>query len=76
MNTFQGHGPNMWWPADRAWCVATDIDLMSTYVGASTEASIAVAAEATLEVVGASKDQRVTWDSDTTNPLPDRPYGR
>ena len=21
---------NLWWPADRAWCVVTDIDLMST----------------------------------------------
>ena len=26
---------NLWWPADRAWCVVTDIDLMSTYVGGS-----------------------------------------
>ena len=24
---------NLWWPADRAWCVVTDIDLMSSYVG-------------------------------------------
>ena len=24
---------NLWWPADRAWCVVTDIDLMCTYVG-------------------------------------------
>jgi hypothetical protein len=27
--------PNMWWPDDRAWCVASDIDLPSTYVGGS-----------------------------------------
>ena len=26
---------NLWWPADRAWCVVTDIDLRSTYVGGS-----------------------------------------
>ena len=26
---------NLWWPADRAWCVVTDIDLMTTYVGGS-----------------------------------------
>ena len=26
---------NLWWPADQAWCVVTDIDLMSTYVGGS-----------------------------------------
>jgi hypothetical protein len=26
---------NLWWPADRAWCVDTDIDLRSSYVGGS-----------------------------------------
>jgi hypothetical protein len=26
---------NLWWPADRSWCVVTDIDLMSSYVGGS-----------------------------------------
>jgi hypothetical protein len=24
---------NLWWPADRAWCVASEIDLAWTYVG-------------------------------------------
>ena len=28
-------GPNLWWPADQAWCVATEIDLPWTYVGGS-----------------------------------------
>src|SRR5712692_9653966 len=28
-------GPNLWWPADRAWCVASEIDLPWTYVGGS-----------------------------------------
>jgi hypothetical protein len=32
---FELHSPNLWWPDDRAWCVATDIDLDSTYVGGS-----------------------------------------
>lgn len=27
--------PNLWWPADRSWCVATEIDAYSTYVGGS-----------------------------------------
>jgi hypothetical protein len=27
--------PNLWWPDDRAWCVATEIDGYSTYVGGS-----------------------------------------
>lgn len=28
-------GPNLWWPDDRAWCVASEIDLPWTYVGGS-----------------------------------------
>jgi hypothetical protein len=27
--------PNIWWPADRSWCVATEIDMPWTYVGGS-----------------------------------------
>jgi hypothetical protein len=27
--------PNIWWPADRSWCVASEIDLPWTYVGGS-----------------------------------------
>jgi hypothetical protein len=27
-----GQTPNLWWPADRAWCVATEIDLPWTYL--------------------------------------------
>jgi hypothetical protein len=30
----EGQGPNYWWPQDRAWVVATEIDGFSTYVGA------------------------------------------
>lgn len=29
--------PNLWWPDDRAWCVGTDIDMSSTYVGGSRD---------------------------------------
>jgi hypothetical protein len=28
-----GNGPNLWWPDDHAWCVATEIDLDSFLVG-------------------------------------------
>lgn len=30
-----GRTANLWWASDRQWCVATDIDLMTTYIGAS-----------------------------------------
>ena len=26
---------NIWWPDDHAWCVATEIDLLETYIGCS-----------------------------------------
>ncbi len=29
------HSPNLWWPEDRAWFVATEIDYAWTYVGGS-----------------------------------------
>ena len=31
--------PNLWWPHDRAWCVASEIDVRSTYVGGTQAAS-------------------------------------
>ena len=43
MSFFDGRwsqSPNMWWPEDRAWSVATEIDSRDTYVGGS-EACIA-----------------------------------
>ena len=30
-------GPNLWWPEDRAWCVASEIDLPFTLVGGSDQ---------------------------------------
>jgi hypothetical protein len=31
----EGQTPNLFWPDDRAWCVASEIDLSSTYVAGS-----------------------------------------
>lgn len=33
----EGQTPNLFWPEDRAWCVASEIDLTSTYVGGSRQ---------------------------------------
>ena len=30
---FEAHSPNLIWPDDHAWCVASEIDLASTYIG-------------------------------------------
>lgn len=62
--------PSLWWPSDRTWCVATDVDLMTTYVGASRGCIDALLAEPTLEVWEVRDGQGVTYDSDTVNPVP------
>ena len=46
--------PTMWWPADRAWFVATEIDSYSTYVGGSQAAIDAVLASPDLEAIAAT----------------------
>jgi hypothetical protein len=65
--------PSLWWPVDRSWCVSTDIDLMTTYVGGSARAVEALLADDRIEALPVLDDQRVTWDADTINPLPAPP---
>jgi hypothetical protein len=61
---------NLWWPADRAWCVVTDIDLMSTYVGGSAACIAAVLEDAGLEAFPAGPDDSISLDA--INPQPVR----
>ena len=61
---------NLWWPADRAWLVATDIDLVTTYVGGTTACIADLLATAGLEVAPADARQRTAWDADQVNPPP------
>ena len=41
--------PNLLWPADRAWCAATEVDLDSTLVAGTAELAAAVLAHPDLE---------------------------
>lgn len=65
--------PTLWWPDDRCWCVATDIDLMSTYVGGTTELVARLIAASGIEALPVAASQRLAWDTDTVNPLPAPP---
>jgi hypothetical protein len=65
--------PSLWWPDDRAWCVATEIDLASTYVGGSEALVEAVRAEPRLEVLLSDPAHRVAFDSDDLNRALDGP---
>ena len=64
---FWGYSPNIWWPADCAWCVATGIDLFDTYVGGSTECIDAVLRNPDLEALPTTLDARVDIGGDTVN---------
>jgi hypothetical protein len=61
---------NLWWPEDRAWCVSTDIDLMTTYVGGTRACIDAILRRPNLEACEVPPDQSVTITADTLNPDP------
>ena len=63
---------NLWWPADRAWCVVTDLDLTSTYVGGTAACIADVLATPGIEALPARPEDPVSLAADTVNPLPDR----
>jgi hypothetical protein len=62
----------IWWPADRAWCVVTDIDLMSTYVGGSRACIDDLLDASDLEVVPSAVSDPVDTGADVINPIPSR----
>jgi hypothetical protein len=55
-----GQSPNIWWPADRAWCVASEIDLQWTYVGGPRGLIDAVLADDRIEALPAAPDDPVS----------------
>jgi hypothetical protein len=59
-DVFDPHSPNLIWPDDHAWCVATDVDLHSTYIAASRAAAADVLADSRLETLAAGPDDPVS----------------
>ena len=57
-----GHGQtaNLAWPADRAWCVASELDLTCTYVGGSVALVERILADERLEALPADADDPLT----------------
>ena len=60
-------GPNLWWPEDRAWIVATEIDFMETYVGGSADCIRHLLDDPQLEAFPTRIDARVDFLADTIN---------
>jgi hypothetical protein len=64
---FDPQSPNLFWPHDHAWCVATEIDLDSTYVGGSRALVEALQKDPRFEALPARPDDRVDAASDRVN---------
>lgn len=63
--------PEYWFPDDKSWCVATDVDLFWTYVGGSRACIDTILHSADVEVVPAELNHSLTVESDPINPLSD-----
>jgi hypothetical protein len=50
--------PNLWWPDDCAWCVASEIDFCSTYVGGSPALIERVLGDERLEAISVRLEDR------------------
>jgi hypothetical protein len=66
-NLFLPHSPNIFWPDDVSWCVASEIDLFCTYVGGSRALIDELLAGVRLEVWEAHLEDPVAYDTDAVN---------
>lgn len=58
------------WPADRSWCIATDIDWDSTLVVGDSTLADALMADERLEAVEVAYEDDLSWLGDRVNPRP------
>jgi hypothetical protein len=65
--------PNLWWPDDQAWCVGTEIDLMSTYVGGSRGCVRAIVEHRQVEAAAVESSDGIAADTDAINPSVHQP---
>jgi hypothetical protein len=65
-----GRSPNLFWPANRSWCVATEIDFDSTLVAGSLELVAAIVDAPELDSWPIQPNDSLAVDGDHLNPLP------
>jgi hypothetical protein len=67
---FCPQSPNLFWPADRAWCVASEIDFDSTLLGGTAELVEAVLEDPTFDAWPVGPDDSLAYDADHVNKVP------
>jgi len=60
--------PSLWWPEDHAWCVATEVDLKTTYIGADRSCAQDLISLPGVEAAAVPPEVGIDWLSDTVNP--------
>jgi hypothetical protein len=65
---FEAQSPSLWWPQDCAWCVATEVDFKTTYIGADRSCVQDLLTMPGVEAATVSPDLGIDWLSDTLNP--------
>ncbi|MGI6878992.1 hypothetical protein [Microbacterium sp. gxy059] len=63
----QAESPSLIWPEDRAWILASEIDLDSTIVGGSADLIRALVDAPDIEAHEIAPDADLTWDGDRIN---------
>jgi hypothetical protein len=67
LGSFWPQSPNLFWPSDRAWCVATEIDLFCTLVAGSEALAQTLVADPRLEAWRVEPGDPIAFDSDQVN---------
>jgi hypothetical protein len=60
---------NLWWPEDHAWCVATEVDLDTTYIGCSESCRDEILQSPELEAFEVDPESGIDRTSDEINPV-------
>ena len=58
------------WPADRAWCVATEIDFDSTLIGGTAQLARQLLNDPALDAWPVNPTDSLAADADLLNPVP------
>jgi hypothetical protein len=61
---------NLWWPNDHAWCVATEIDLDTTYIACDLVCRDELLGASEIEALEIEPSSGIDFASDLLNPAP------
>ncbi|RDI53014.1 hypothetical protein [Nocardia mexicana] len=70
MTDFTGQMPQLLWPADHTWVVASEIDIDSTIVAGSRTLIDAILADDRFETFEIAEKSDLSWGGDKINPAP------